>query len=423
MPQVMVVARNFMDMVAALPAGKLDMLYDSAFICEAVLRSLPPLAKKYALQMLYVLAPVTAAAMEEWVLDEYAAKHKVAIDKLLQLRVFVEVRDRRRDVSYKMNQKFQGNMQKYLVDGGSLPREPLPLSVTGRLPTPADLEAYALDQWECFLLQLINSSQVEKGSSFSSSMMKTFQRGLLSSRDGEASKLTENGFQFLLMETNAQLWYIMREYISSAEERGVDPTELISFLLELSFHKLGAAYSLNTLTDVQRIAIRDLAELGLVKQQQGFVVVETNFRMYAYSTSKLHCEILRLFARVEYQLPNLIVGAVTKESIYGAFENGITAEQIISFLRQNAHPRVADKIPAVPENVTDQIRLWETDLNRVEMIPSHLYEDFPSKEWFEQCCDYARDNGYLLWEDPKRMRLIVRGEFHPEMREFLRRQR
>ena len=39
MPQVMVVARNFMDMVAALPAAKLDMLYDSAFICEAVLRS------------------------------------------------------------------------------------------------------------------------------------------------------------------------------------------------------------------------------------------------------------------------------------------------------------------------------------------------------------------------------------------------
>ncbi|CAL4927159.1 unnamed protein product [Urochloa decumbens] len=446
MPQVMVVARNFMDMVAALPASKLDILYDSAFICEAVLRSLPPLAKKYALQMLYVLAPLTVAAMEEWVLDEYAAKHRVTIDKLLQLRVFVEMRDRRKEVSYKMNQKFRGNMQKYLVAGGSLPREPVPLSVTGRLPASADLEAYALDQWECFLLQLINSSQVEKGTSFSSSMMKTFQRGLLSSRDSEAPKLTENGFQFLLMETNSQLWYIMREYISSAEERGVDPTDLISFLLELSFHKLGAAYSLNTLTDLQRIATRDhLAELGLVKLQQGrndswfiptqlaanlsaglsdsLVVVETNFRMYAYSTSKLHSEILRLFSRVEYQLPNLIVGAITKESIYGAFENGITAEQIISFLKQNAHPRVADKIPAVPENVTDQIRLWETDRNSVDMIPSQLYEDFPSKEWFDQCCDHARDHGYLLWEDTRRMKLIVRGEFHPEMREFLRRQR
>nr|CAJ86205.1 B0213E10.4 [Oryza sativa] len=470
MPQVMVVARNFMDMVAALPAAKLDMLYDSAFICEAVLRSLPPLAKKYALQMLYVSAPVAAAAMEEWVLDEYAAKHRVAIDRLLQLRVFVEVRDRRKEVSYKMNQKFQGNMQKYLVDGGSLPREPIPSSVTARLPTLAELESFALEQWEVrmtkayvcisyclnatnvhspskgthsFLYgkivllaaidQLISSRERDKfqlihDENFSARSSE-FKVHLISSLafgiylDGEAPRLTENGFQFLLMETNAQLWYIMREYISSAEERGVDPTELISFLLELSFHTLGEAYSLNTLTDVQRNAIRDLAELGLVKLQQGFVVVETNFRMYAYSTSRLHCEILRLFSRVEYQLPNLIVGSITKESLYGAFENGITAEQIISFLQQNAHPRVADKIPAVPENVTDQIRLWETDRNRVDMTLSHLYEDFPSKDMFDQCCDYARDHGCLLWEDAKKMRLIVRVEFHSEMREFLRRLR
>jgi hypothetical protein len=29
--------------------------------------------------------------------------------------------------------------------------------------------------------------------------------------------------------------------------------------------------------------------------------------------------------------------------------------------------------------ISMQIRLWESDRNRVEMIPSHLYEDFPSK--------------------------------------------
>lgn len=86
--------------------------------------------------------------------------------------------------------------------------------------------------------------------------------------------------------------------------------------------------------------------------------------------------------RIEYQLPNLIVGAITKESLYHAFANGITAEQaslsitlllhickdmlhfrtltlsymqIISFLQQNAHPRVAQRLPSVPENVTDQV--------------------------------------------------------------------
>jgi len=30
--------------------------------------------------------------------------------------------------------------------------------------------------------------------------------------------------------------------------------------------------------------------------------------------------------------------------------------QIISFLKQNAHPRVADRIPVVLENITDEVR-------------------------------------------------------------------
>lgn len=42
MPQVKIIAKNFMDMVASLPAIKLDMLYRNQFICEAILRSSPP---------------------------------------------------------------------------------------------------------------------------------------------------------------------------------------------------------------------------------------------------------------------------------------------------------------------------------------------------------------------------------------------
>ncbi|PPD78419.1 hypothetical protein GOBAR_DD24656 [Gossypium barbadense] len=62
---------------------------------------------------------------------------------------------------------------------GIFPRELMPQSVTARLPTSEDLDAYAHEQWECFLLQLISSGQAEKSTSFSSSMMKIFQRGLL----------------------------------------------------------------------------------------------------------------------------------------------------------------------------------------------------------------------------------------------------
>jgi transcription initiation factor TFIIH subunit 4 len=51
-----------------------------------------------------------------------------------------------------------------------------------KLPSLQELETYALKQWECFLLQLINSGQGEKLTGISSSMMKIFQRGLLSQR-------------------------------------------------------------------------------------------------------------------------------------------------------------------------------------------------------------------------------------------------
>ncbi|XP_074307670.1 general transcription and DNA repair factor IIH subunit TFB2 [Silene latifolia] len=450
MPQVRIIAKNFMDMVASLPAVKLDTLYANPFICEAILRSLPPLAKKYVLQMLYIHVSLTAKSMEEWVLPDGLSKHRVAIDRLVQLRVFMETAERKKETSYEMNSKFRINLQKQLVYGGSLPRKPMPLN-TVPLPSVEELEKYALEQWECFLLHLISSSQAEKLTNFSPSMIKVFQRGLLSQREKEGSRLTEYGFQFLLMDTNAQLWYIIREYIANAEERGVEAADLISFLLELSFHEMGQAYNINTLTEVQSSVIKDLADLGLVRlhkgmkeswfiptklattlsvslsdtstRKQGYVVVETNFRMYAYSSSKLHCEILRLFARVEYQLPNLIVSAINKESLYNAFENGITADQIISFLQQNAHPRAAERVPTVPENVTDQIRLWESDLNRVEMLPAQLYDEFPSQELFDAACDFARQYGGLLWEDTKRKRLIVKAELHTEMREYLRRQR
>lgn len=450
MPQVRIVAKNFMDMVASLPALKLDKLYDNAFICQAILRSLTPLAKKYVLQLLYIDMPVSAKLLEEWVLADGGSKHRVAIDRLIQLRILNETVDRKREASYRLNRTFQINLQKHIVHGGALPREPMASNITVRLPSLDELEAYALDQWECFLLHLINSSEAEKKTNISSSMMRIFQKGLLTQRDErEPPKLTESGFQFLLMDTNAQLWYIIREYITNSEELGVDSADLISFLLELSFHVTGEAYNMNTLTDVQRVTLRDLADLGLVKLQQGrkeswfiptklatnlsislsdtsarkqgYVVVETNFRMYAYSTSKLHCEILRLFARVEYQLPNLVVSAITKESLYRAFENCITAEQIIAFLQQNAHPRVAERIPSVPENVTDQIRLWESDLNRVAIIPAQLFDEFPSRGVFDSACDFARENGGFLWEDSKKMFLIVKGEIFNLMKDFLAR--
>lgn len=139
------------------------------------------------------------------------------------------------------------------------------------------------------------------------------------------------------MDTNSQLWQLVREYVTSSEDRGTDSGELVGFLLELGFHLVGEAYSVNSLSPALQKVLDELAALGLVKLQQGmkeswyiptklasnlsaslsestdwqssegFVVVETNFKVYAYTSSKLQTEILRCFTRFLLFLAHLYI--------------------------------------------------------------------------------------------------------------------
>ena len=86
-------------------------------------------------------------------------------------------------------------------------------------------------------------------------------------------------------------------------------------------------------------------------QVQGCYPQETmcHVQVYAYTTSQLQTAILRLFTRCECILPNLFVGVLTRESTVGALASGLSADQIVGYLRQHAHPHVASRSPAVPE--------------------------------------------------------------------------
>ena len=121
-------------------------------------------------------------------------------------------------------------------------------------------------------------------------------------------------------------------------------------------------------------------------------------------------------------MANLFVGVVTRESINNALSCGINAEQIISYLQQHAHPHVATRIPIVPDTVSDQVRLWEHDAQRVQQHSAVLYDDFPSKEVFEAVYTEAKKRAALLWRHPNDLKLAVKMEAHDELRVFVRKQ-
>lgn len=50
---------NFATYAESLPGTVLDQLYQSLYVCQAILHSLPPLAKQYVVRMLHVGATPT----------------------------------------------------------------------------------------------------------------------------------------------------------------------------------------------------------------------------------------------------------------------------------------------------------------------------------------------------------------------------
>jgi transcription initiation factor TFIIH subunit 4 len=230
----------------------------------------------------------------------------------------------------------------------------------------------------------------------------------------------------------------------------MDHTSILSFLFTLGSLELGQDYSKSVLTAEQRRMLDDLSDLGLIYQPssspecfyptrlattltsdasalrdspaagnafaqkadaKGFIIIETNFRIYAYTNSALQIAILQLFIRLSAQYPNMVAGKITRESIRRAVAMGITSDQIIAYLDEHAHPQMRKNKPILPPTVMDQIRLWQIEGERMKATPGFLFKDFLTAAEYEACARYADEIGVCVWRsDAKRMFFVTRHE-------------
>lgn len=293
------------------------------------------------------------------------------------------------------------------------------------------------------------------------SVKKLLEEGQLVTRKRKNPTITQDGFAFVLQDVNAQVWTILIYYLGAAPEMNMDEVEVLSFLFMLGSLELGQDYSKANLTATQIHMLEDLTDFGLIYQtssaserfyptrlattltsdasalahsasfstsmgrsqigysaslrandeSQGFILIETNYRIYAYTSSPLQIAILQLFARIAVRYPNMVAGKITRESIRKAVAMGITADQIISFLNTHAHPQMRKNTPILPPTVVDQIKLWQIENERMKATAGFLVSDFGSADEYKRACKYASDISVLAWcSDEKRMFFVTRVE-------------
>lgn len=162
---------------------------------------------------------------------------------------------------------------------------------------------------------------------------------------------------------------------------------------------------------------------GGTVHQPGFIVVETNYRLYAYTESELQIALIALFSEMLYRFPNMVVAQVTRESVQQAIASGITAQQIIHFLRTRAHPVMLKQTPVLPPTITDQIRLWELERDRLRFTEGVLYNQFLSQVDFELLLAHARELGVLVFENSAKRLMVVTPAGHSDVKRFWKRQK
>ena len=288
-----------------------------------------------------------------------------------------------------------------------------------------------------------------------------------SDADPSALVVSDSGFRYLLLERSQQLWLLLQQYVSQTSQQGsggsgigsagVDTSPgALSLLLRLSFLPKNVPQKADGSAATSRL-LSDMCTLGVVYLMGspaspsglwycvtplaasvaaglatsggsrgsggGHVVVETNFRVYAYTSSLIDLAVLNLFLRAEYRLPNLFVGVLTRESVTGAQRSGISGEQIVGYLQTHAHPAVAQRVPSVPATVCDQIRLWARETHRLRASPATLFDDFPTQEGYIAARTHAQSMGALLWMDDAKRTFVAKKEVIPQMREHFARAR
>ncbi|XP_077876460.1 general transcription factor IIH subunit 4 isoform X2 [Ictidomys tridecemlineatus] len=415
--------RNLQEFLGGLSPGVLDRLYGHPATCLAVFRELPSLAKNWVMRMLFLEQPLPQAAVALWVKKEFSKAQEESTGLLSGLRIWHTQLLPGGLQGFILNPIFRQNLRIALLGGGKAwSDDTSQLGPDKHARDVPSLDKYAEERWEVVLHFMVGSPSAAVSQDLAQLLS---QAGLMKSTEpGEPPCITSAGFQFLLLDTPAQLWYFMLQYLQTAQSRGMDLVEILSFLFQLSFSTLGKRKSRRYYPT--RLAINlssGVSGAGGTVHQPGFIVVETNYRLYAYTESELQIALIALFSEMLYRFPNMVVAQVTRESVQQAIASGITAQQIIHFLRTRAHPVMLKQTPVLPPTITDQIRLWELERDRLRFTEGVLYNQFLSQVDFELLLAHARELGVLVFENSAKRLMVVTPAGHSDVKRFWKRQK
>ncbi|KAL7422462.1 RNA polymerase II transcription factor B 52 kDa subunit [Cryptotrichosporon argae] len=445
-------------------------IYRSEAVCLCILRLLPPVCRHIVLHVLWSHQPIRAVELKALVgaderLPPEQTEELIRAARDRHIFAAAHTKSSSKAPQWPLNDTYKRGLRNALTGLGSSNAFGVPAE-TDEQPSVDELVEFGEDTWESILKYMVSSglsSAHAKTRPRQSVLQLLHASGLMADPNNGTGRntnydrltITSKGFQFLLEDRQTQLWQILMFYLAGKQRTVERASDVLSLFFSLGCMQIGQAYSASKSFPHAQTSLSNLEQYGFIYKptsdapegtdvffpthlatslcsgdasasrsqsadDKRFLILETNYKIYAYTSNELEIAILNLFVDIRIRYPNLVVGKLDRKHVKAAMDKGISAAQIIAYLSSHAHPQMYNHPPPILHaSVTDQLHLWDRERNRLGTQESVMFEFF-SKELFEEAENEARTIAGLQLAVPQQKLLFIDPAVREAMKDFIK---
>lgn len=182
-------------------------------------------AKSIVMAMLYMPSSFPAADLEAWFKPSARSEREQALSILDRLHILASKREDDRSLSYSLIPGFQRSLRHAIEGSGTHRTFGVPASEAesgGKRLSIEFLDQHARQQWESILFFMVSGAAgFQPGSvrmDVGPGTKKLLHAGDLVRTVHGTPRITKDGFNFVLQETNAQVWNLLIVYLKMVNE-------------------------------------------------------------------------------------------------------------------------------------------------------------------------------------------------------------